>query len=48
LPEDEKPYENRWFALPAVSLAVFFIALDIGIIGIIAPAEARAASEDGR
>jgi EmrB/QacA subfamily drug resistance transporter len=38
LPADEKPYEKRWFALPAVSLAVFFIALDISIIGIIAPA----------
>lgn len=38
LPEDEKPYEKRWFALPAVSLSVFFIALDISIIGIIAPA----------
>jgi MFS family permease len=37
LSKDEKPYEKRWFALPAVSLAVFLIALDITIVGIAAP-----------
>lgn len=38
LPEDDEPYAKRWFALPAVSLTVFFIALDISIVGIVAPA----------
>jgi EmrB/QacA subfamily drug resistance transporter len=38
LPEDDEPYAKRWFALPAVSLAVFFVALDITIVGIAAPA----------
>ena len=37
LPEDDEPYEKRWFALPAISLAVFLVAIDVSIVGIAAP-----------
>jgi EmrB/QacA subfamily drug resistance transporter len=38
LGEGEEPYEKRWLALPAISLAVFLVAIDITIVGIAAPA----------
>ena len=38
LPEDDEPYEKRWLALPAISLAVFLVAIDVSIVGIAAPA----------
>ena len=36
-PADGSPYRHRWWALVAVSLGVFLIALDITIVGVTAP-----------
>jgi len=38
LTEGDEPYEKRWIALPAISLAIFLVAVDITIVGIAAPA----------
>ncbi len=37
LPEDDRPYERRWWALPAVALCVFTIGIDVSIVGIAGP-----------
>lgn len=37
LPADGSPYPKRWWALPAVALCVFTIAIDISIVGIAGP-----------
>ncbi len=38
LTEGGEPFAGRWLALPAISLGVFMIAVDITIVGIAAPA----------
>ncbi|HEX5398679.1 MAG TPA: MFS transporter [Verrucomicrobiae bacterium] len=37
LPEDDTPFERRWVALIVVSLEIFLMALDITIVGVVAP-----------
>jgi EmrB/QacA subfamily drug resistance transporter len=37
MPEGAQPFARRWWTLPAISLGVFMIAVDITIVGIAAP-----------